>query len=125
VSAPRPASSSRTLDALRARGLACPIVGGAGIGTFDLEAASGVVTEIQAGSYVFMDADYARNLDSSGRPVGTFRHASFVLSTVVSGAQPGRAVLDAGSKARSTDSGLPAVWERPDIRYLRASSWVS
>ena len=49
------------------RGWTAPIVGGAGTGTFALEAASGVYNEIQAGSYVFMDADYARNLDEAGR----------------------------------------------------------
>ena len=111
----------RTLDALRAQGLESPIVGGAGTGTFDLEAASGVLTEIQAGSYVFMDADYALNLDASGRPVSTFRHALFVLSTVMSAPQPGRAVLDAGSKASSMDSGMPTVWGRPDVRYVNFS----
>lgn len=108
---------ARTLDALRAQGLACAIVGGAGTGTFELEAAAGLLTEVQAGSYVFMDADYARNLDAEGRPVSTFRHALFVLATVMSAPHPGRAVLDAGSKALSVDSGLPTVWDRPDIRY--------
>ena len=49
------------MEELRRAGLDCPIVGGAGTGTFALEAASGVFTELQVGSYVFMDADYARN----------------------------------------------------------------
>ena len=83
--------------------------------------ASGVYTEIQAGSYVFMDADYARNLDEAGAPVATFRHALFVLSTVMSAPRPGIAVLDAGHKAVAVDSGLPLVWQRPDIRYVGAS----
>ena len=48
------------------------------------KSASGVYNEIQAGSYVFMDADYARNLDEAGAPVSTFRHALFVLATVMS-----------------------------------------
>lgn len=111
----------RTVEQLRRRGLECPIVGGAGTGTFALEAASGVYTEIQAGSYAFMDADYARNLDEAGQPVGTFRHALFVLSTVMSAARPGTAVLDAGHKAVSTDSGLPLVWGRPDLRCTGAA----
>ncbi len=111
----------RAVEALRGQGLECPIVGGAGTGTFDLEAAAGALTEIQAGSYVFMDADYARNLDAAGRPVATFRHALFVLSTVMSAPLPGRAVLDAGSKAVSMDSGLPTVWGRPDVRYANFS----
>ena len=111
----------RTVEQLRQQGLACPIVGGAGTGTFQMEAASGIYTEIQAGSYVFMDADYARNLDADGKPVSTFHHSLFVLASVMSAPHPGLAVLDAGHKAVSIDSGMPTVWERPDIRYVSAS----
>jgi 3-hydroxy-D-aspartate aldolase len=114
-------ASRRTVEQLRQQGLACPIVGGAGTGTFEIEAHSGIYTEMQAGSYVFMDADYARNMDSDGAPVGTFRHALFVLATVMSAPKPGLAVLDAGHKAVAVDSGLPLVWQRPDIRYVSAS----
>lgn len=111
----------RTVEQLRQVGLDCPIVGGAGTGTFALEAASGVYNELQAGSYCFMDADYARNLDEAGQPVSTFRHALFVLATVMSAARPGTAVVDAGHKAVAVDSGLPLVWQRPNISYVSAS----
>jgi 3-hydroxy-D-aspartate aldolase len=114
-------ASRRTVEQLRQQGLDCAIVGGAGTGTFEIESKSGVYTEMQAGSYVFMDADYARNLDEAGTPVGTFRHALFVLSTIMSQAQTGVAVLDAGHKAVAVDSGLPTVWQRPDIRFTSAS----
>jgi 3-hydroxy-D-aspartate aldolase len=114
-------ASRRTVEQMRQRGLDCPIVGGAGTGTFEIESQSGVYTEMQAGSYVFMDADYARNLDEAGAPVSTFRHALFVLSSVMSATRPGLAVLDAGLKAVAVDSGLPTVWQRPDIRYVSAS----
>ncbi|HEX3992385.1 MAG TPA: DSD1 family PLP-dependent enzyme [Acetobacteraceae bacterium] len=114
-------ASRRTVEQLRQQGLDCAIVGGAGTGTFEIESKSGIYTEMQAGSYVFMDADYARNLDEAGTPVGTFRHALFVLSTVMSQAQTGVAVLDAGHKAVAVDSGVPTVWQRPDIRYTSAS----
>jgi len=114
-------SCRRTVEQLRQQGLDCAIVGGAGTGTFEIEAASGIYTEMQAGSYVFMDADYARNLDATGAPVSTFRHSLFVLSTVMSATRPGLAVLDAGHKSVAVDSGLPVVWQRPDIRYVSAS----
>jgi 3-hydroxy-D-aspartate aldolase len=114
-------ASRRTVEQLRQQGLACPIVGGAGTGTFEIESRSGIYTEMQAGSYVFMDADYARNIDADGAPVGTFRHALFVLATVMSAPKAGLAVLDAGHKAVAVDSGLPMVWQRPDIRYVSAS----
>lgn len=106
----------RTVEQLRQRGLDCPIIGGAGTGTFALEAASGVFTEIQAGSYVFMDADYARN-----QAPPPFRQALFVLATVMSRAVPGVAVVDAGLKALAVDSGLPEIWARPGLRYAGAS----
>jgi len=114
-------ASRRTVEQLRQQGLDCAIVGGAGTGTFEIESASGIYNEIQAGSYVFMDADYARNLDEAGAPVATFRHALFVLSTVMSASQQGIAVLDAGHKAVAVDSGMPTIWQRPDIRYVSAS----
>lgn len=106
----------RTVEQLRQRGLDCPIVGGAGTGTFALEASSGVFTEIQAGSYIFMDADYARNEEPP-----PFRQALFVLATVMSAPRSGVAVVDAGHKALPTDSGLPLVWDRPGVVYAGAS----
>jgi 3-hydroxy-D-aspartate aldolase len=114
-------ASRRTVEQLRQQGLECAIIGGAGTGTFEIESRSGIYTEMQAGSYVFMDADYARNMDEAGAPVSTFRHALFVLSSVMSQSQPGIAVLDAGHKAVAVDSGLPTIWQRPDIRYTSAS----
>jgi len=109
-------AARRTVEQLRQQGLDCPIVGGGGTGTFELEAVSGVFTEVQAGSYCFMDADYARNDDAP-----SFQQALFVLATVMSAAQPGVAVLDAGHKAVAIDSGLPLVWQRPDLHYAGAS----
>jgi len=114
-------AARRTVEQLRQQGLDCPIVGGAGTGTFQIESTSGIYTEMQCGSYVFMDADYARNFDADGKPVSTFRHALFVLATVMSAPHPGLAVVDAGHKAVSTDSGMPVVWSKPDIRYVSAS----
>ncbi len=106
----------RAVEQLRQRGLDCPIVGGAGTGTFALEAGSGVFTEIQAGSYAFMDADYARN-----EAPPPFQQSLFVLATVMSRAVPGLAVVDAGHKAVAVDSGLPLVWGRPGLRCVGAS----
>jgi len=95
--------------ALRAADLPCERITGGGTGTFLYEAASAVYNEIQPGSYVLMDADYARNAADPQAP--RFEHALAILSTVMSlrtadGNE--RATLDAGLKAFSTDSG-PAV----------------
>jgi D-threonine aldolase len=102
-----------TLGALLHAGHTVTLVTGAGSGTFALEAASGVYGELQAGSYLFMDADYAANEADPAQPV--FEHALFVKSCVMSlhtqGADP-RAVVDAGHKSHAIDSGLPRVHGR-------------
>jgi D-serine deaminase-like pyridoxal phosphate-dependent protein len=108
-----------TRELIVSQGLACPIVTGAGSGSFMFEADSGVYDELQPGSYIFMDADYAKN--EWAPPLPRFGHSLFVLATVMSTPVPERAVVDAGLKASSVDSGLPTVWERPGLVYARAS----
>ena len=85
-----------TKQALRAAGLEARIITGAGTGTYENEAASRVYNELQPGSYVFMDADYARNQREDGGPFDTFEHALFVQATVMSAPAPERRVIDAG-----------------------------
>ena len=110
---------------LKENGIACPLVTGAGSGTFMLEIEAGAWDEIQPGSYIFMDGDYAKN--EWAPPLPRFEHSLFVLATVMSRPQPALAIVDAGLKASSVDSGMPAVWERPGLSYVRASDehgWV-
>jgi 3-hydroxy-D-aspartate aldolase len=106
-------------------GIACPCVTGAGSGTFMLEVEAGVWDEIQPGSYAFMDADYARN--EWAAPLPRFEHALFVLATVMSRPSAGLAIVDAGLKASSVDSGMPVVWQRKELKYSHASDehgWI-
>lgn len=110
-----------TLAQLEARGLRAEVVTGAGTGACLFEAASGAYTEIQPGSYIFMDADYGLNLDAAGSIDHTFQQSLFVLATVMSHVEAGRAVVDAGLKAQSVDSGMPLVADVAGARYTRAS----
>jgi D-serine deaminase-like pyridoxal phosphate-dependent protein len=110
-----------TQRALRAVGLEARIVSGAGTGTYENEAASGVYTELQCGSYIFMDADYARNRQTDGSAFAAYEHALFVYATVMSAPAPDRAVVDAGHKALSVDSGMPLPWRLPGAVYHRPS----
>lgn len=103
---------------LEENGIACATVTGAGSGTFMLEIESGAWNEVQPGSYAFMDADYARNEQAA--PLPCFAQALFVFATVMSRSE-GRVVVDAGLKASSVDSGMPALWERPGLAYVKAS----
>jgi 3-hydroxy-D-aspartate aldolase len=110
---------------LAKEGIACPTVTGAGSGSYMLEVEAGAWDEIQPGSYVFMDADYARN--EWAAPLPRFRHALFVLTTVMSRPAADRAIVDAGLKASSVDSGMPLVWQRPGLVYRSASDehgWI-
>jgi D-serine deaminase-like pyridoxal phosphate-dependent protein len=100
--------------ALAAEGIACPLVTGAGSGSFVLEADSGLWGELQCGSYVFMDRDYADNTALPGAP--RFEHALFVKSQVMS-RHADRAIVDAGHKSHAIDSGLPRVWGRDDLEF--------
>jgi D-serine deaminase-like pyridoxal phosphate-dependent protein len=107
----------QTVDLLKRHGLACETVSGAGTGTYRWEAASGVYTEVQAGSYCFMDVEYGL---VEGFP-REFEQSLFVLATVMSRPAPDRAVLDAGLKALSVDKGLPRVRGLAGVEYQRAS----
>jgi D-serine deaminase-like pyridoxal phosphate-dependent protein len=106
-------------------GIECPIVTGAGSGTYMFEVDSGAWDEIQPGSYVFMDADYARN--EWAAPLPRFEHALFVLCSVMSRPRADVAIVDAGLKASSVDSGMPTVWDKAGLTYTHASDehgWV-
>jgi len=104
---------------LEKAGIPCPIVTGAGSGTYMLEVEAGAWDEIQPGSYIFMDVDYAKN--EWAAPLPRFEHALFVLATVMSRPAADRAIVDAGLKASSVDSGLPLVWRREGLTYRGAS----
>lgn len=114
------AKVTETTTLLAKAGIACEKVTGAGTGTYLFEAASAVYHELQPGSYIFMDADYARNeWTESGIP--RFEHSLFVWTTVMSRPSPERAVVDAGLKASSVDSGMPRVADADGVEYVKAS----
>lgn len=99
----------QTVEHLKSAGIECPYVTGGGTGTFPCEASTGIFTEIQPGSYIFMDADYNKNLNESQRYIDDFEQSLFIYTTVQSITGDERAVVDAGMKAASLDSGPPLV----------------
>ena len=111
------------VDTLKAEGMECDIVGGGGTGSYYFESNSGVYNELQCGSYAFMDADYGRILDRDGKRIdqGEWENALFILTSVMSRAKPGKAIVDAGLKAQSVDSGLPVIFGRDDVKYVKCS----
>ena len=109
-------AARHTRDLITAAGLPVPLVTGSGTGTLVHEAASGVYGELQAGSFLFMDTDYARNEREPAQPV--FEQSLFVKTQVIS-ACGSHAVCDAGHKSHAIDSGLPTVALLPPGRGLR------
>lgn len=111
------------VDTLKADGIECDIVGGGGTGSYYFEGTSGVFNELQCGSYAFMDADYGRILDENGNRIdqGEWQNALFILTSVMSHAKSDKAIVDAGLKAQSVDSGLPTIFGRTDVAYVKCS----
>jgi len=114
---------AEAVAALKSVGLECDIVGGGGTGSYYFEGESGVYNELQCGSYAFMDADYGRILDRDGKRIdqGEWQNALFLLTSVMSHAKADKAICDAGLKAQSVDSGLPVIFGRTDVEYVKCS----
>jgi len=99
---------ARIRTALEIKGFACPIVTGGGTGTFDLDPRARALTDLQAGSYLFMDVQYNDVWEMGGERV-PFSTSLFVQTTVISANVPGIATADAGLKAFATDAGPPRI----------------
>ncbi|HEX3672781.1 MAG TPA: DSD1 family PLP-dependent enzyme [Rhizomicrobium sp.] len=95
-------------DRLAAQDLAPKIVSGGGTGTFDIDPAAHVLTELQVGSYVFMDKQYIDVWQKPGDRV-PFETSLFVQTTAISANRDGLATTDAGFKSFATDAGNPVI----------------
>ncbi len=100
-----------TATQLRAAGFAIETVTTGGTGTAEVCADYEGVTEVQPGSFIFMDTDYRNAIGS------TYANALTILSTVISHPTPNRAVIDAGLKSLSIDSGMPEAKGLPAVKY--------
>lgn len=96
------------LDALRSAGHAIPIVTGGGTGSFMIDAELGVLTELQVGSYIFLDREYG-DCELAGGNAPVFEPSLLVDATVISANAAGLVTVDAGLKALSADAGAPQV----------------
>ena len=96
------------LARLKAEGVAAGVVTGGGTGTFDIDPAGGVYTEVQPGSYPFMDREYLE-IDMTAGRASPFVASLFVQASVVSANREGFAVVNAGYKSFATEGGMPRV----------------
>ena len=102
------------LVATRRAGIDVEVVSAGGTGTYDITSQMKGVSEIQAGSYVFMDARYRRVKPE-------FKEALFVVATVVSRPTSKRVILDAGMKSVSHEFGLPSFLDPVGLTVLSLS----
>lgn len=100
------------LSALAGAGFKAPIVSGGGTGSFAIDTALGVLTELQVGSYVFLDREYLDCEFDTSAPV--FEPALTIDTRVVSANTAGQVTVDAGLKAMSTEAGPPRVLQGAD-----------
>lgn len=102
------AKLTETLEMLKAAGLPAPIVTGGGTGTHAIDAELGVFTELQVGSYIFMDHQYEVCALRSEGPQ-PFETSLMIDARVVSANHPMLVTVDAGLKAMATEAGPPPI----------------
>ncbi|SNS55112.1 D-serine deaminase, pyridoxal phosphate-dependent [Noviherbaspirillum humi] len=118
--------TGKVLVRLQTAGVTCDVVTGGGTGSVEFDLASGVYTEVQPGSYVFMDGDYGRN---EWADAFRFEQSLYIDVEVMSVAAGDRVIVDAGLKSMAVDSGLPGIRHAPGdasgaasaLRYVAAN----
>lgn len=105
-------------DSLESQGFQVPRISGGGTGSFDLDPPTGVFTELQAGSYAFMDVQYQAIEYAHSKPA-PFKTSLFVATRVISRNTNGMATTDAGFKAFATDDCDPILrdYSSADVEY--------
>ncbi|HEY6334239.1 MAG TPA: DSD1 family PLP-dependent enzyme [Blastocatellia bacterium] len=106
------------LSKMRAAGMPAEILSGGSTGTFNIDTEIREMTELQAGSYIFMDVDYMIIGGQSGPVYDDFQSSLTVLSTIISNNYKGLATVDAGFKAFATDRPFgPRLCGSSDAKY--------
>jgi D-serine deaminase-like pyridoxal phosphate-dependent protein len=109
-----------TRDMIHKAGFDAPIVSGGSTGTYNIDSEIRGVTELQVGSFIFMDLDYRRIGGKSGPVYTDFTPSLTVLTTVVSATHADRVSVDAGTKSFATDvSYKPEAKDFPGLQYDR------
>jgi D-serine deaminase-like pyridoxal phosphate-dependent protein len=115
------AAAVATRELFARHGLEASILSGGSTGTYNIDSGVRGITELQVGSYVFMDVDYRRIGGQGGDVYDDFSPSLTVLTTVVSATHPDRVTVDAGTKALDTTvSSRPQARDDAGLRYRPA-----
>ena len=115
------AKAVETKALIQKAGIDAKILSGGSTGTYNIDSEIDGMTELQVGSYVFMDVDYRRIGGKDGNAVySDFQPSLTVLATVVSAPHEGRVSIDAGTKALdTTTTNIPQIKNAPGILYTK------
>ena len=112
------AQAVETRRLLEQKGIECKLLTGGSTGTYNIDCDVDGITELQPGSFMFMDVDYNRIGGQDGAVYQDFRNALTVYTTVVSKPDDRTAIVDGGLKAFSTDKPFPPVSkDKPELKY--------
>jgi 3-hydroxy-D-aspartate aldolase len=106
-----------TKSLMEREGFEVGVFTGGGTGTFDIDCDVAAFTDLQVGSYLFMDCGYRRVGDRDSEVFDAFEPSLFVASTAISQPAAGLITVDAGYKALATDSGVPDLRDITGVVY--------
>ena len=116
------APAAETFELLQQSGLRTDIFSGGGTGTYNIDHETGGLTDVQVGSYVFMDAQYLEiGGEQDDAVYSDFEPSLTILATVLNDQYAGRATSDAGAKACTINRPWPIVKGETDISYTSGS----
>lgn len=112
----------RTYELMKAAGLNTEIFSGGGTGTYSVQHLTPGFTDVQVGSYIFMDMQYLAIGSEDGDPVyKDFSSSLTVIATVLNNRFPGRLTTDAGAKALTLNVPRAGVIGEPKMDYNAGS----
>ena len=114
--------NAATREAMKAAGLSTEIFSGGGTGTYSVQHLTPGFTDVQVGSYVFMDMQYLAIGSEDGDPVyKDFAPSLTVVTTVMNNRFPGRLTTDGGAKALTLNTPRAGVIGEPGMDYNAGS----
>jgi D-serine deaminase-like pyridoxal phosphate-dependent protein len=117
----RSADAAKTFERMKASGLNVEIFSGGGTGTYNIMTKVPGYTDVQVGSYVFMDAQYLEIGNEKGDVFTDFAPSLTVMTTVLNTYFPNRITTDAGTKSLTLNKPDPIVVGEPGFKYTAGS----